>query len=453
MEVLLTEGKTAFVINVITEAFVILTGFGLIRSLNAYGRWKLYNKGKANMNLHFHETTVLPALQNAFTFRRSSRAVVVLFCIQAAVSAIILTLKTVAPIGISQSNSFRVTRNRTQQGDAVCRENGPSYALGYLGEAMQKLVTHFDAGGGVLSVGRTGRNSDALVLEDKKSSLGLPYIVNEFSKPIEIMISARLNDPNVTIDAYKVMKKDSTTDSEFVYDVTYTFKTITYPEVGVQVTEGPLYAIYLFHGPRRERYTFVRCDVPTMRLRTHESRIVRGGCNIANLERDTTKTGEILSVEPVPQLLRELDNTYKELNISALGHRWIMLFDVAKALSQQPCGDSYVAYLPFSEVSNTTVVLLCVLLGIALASLLGAMISFLHTRHTFDWNGSYERVINLAAHSDSIQLESSWDIATPSDANVVVEAAKVPGGSYRVQVVPKGSASNPIPKANIKLIK
>ncbi|CAN8061807.1 unnamed protein product [Agarophyton chilense] len=453
MEVLLEPGQISSIINVITDALVAISGFGLISSLNAYGRWKLYKNGKADKDLHFHETTIIPAILNAFRLRKSSRMVALLLCIQAIICAIIISLKAVAPIGVSQSKKFRVSRNQTLKGDSLCNQIDPSYPLAQMGEAKRRILVHFESGGDVLSVGRTGKNSDALLLEDKNSSYGLPFVVNEFNKSIKIKVSAPIGGVNISLDVSQVVKKDPSSGPTYQNEFAAVFNRLHYPDAWTQYTEGPLYIIYLFRGVARERYAFIKCSVPILQLQQGHSSLVTGACNVANIERDTIKSGILLTISPVPQLLRDLDQEYKTLSISNLGHRWIMLYDTAKILGLEPCGDSYIAYLPFSEVSEVSIIIVSALGSIAAACMVAAIFSFGLTRRTFDWNGSYERIINLAGNSDSIQLRSCWDISTNSKANVVITPTTGPEIGYTVQVVPKGFQCTPVPKAEVKLIK
>ncbi|KAI0560649.1 hypothetical protein FGB62_105g00 [Gracilaria domingensis] len=452
MEVPLTPGTVAFIINIITDTLAIIVMFGLVKCLNAYGRWKLYKSGRVNMNMHFHNMDFSSALVNAFRVRRGSKSVFAMLFLQAVLGLAILGLKTTAPIGLSQSKLFRIARIHILTGEAACRGDGQSHAQGHIGEAVERIKTHFRSGGSNLRVGRTGKNSDALIMEDEQYSLGAPIILREFkiSVPFKVKYGS---SPEIERDHNLFFKGTNLDISGWMSSES--IESVDYPAgLSLQVIEGPIHFIYFVPNPKIESYSFARCDVPRLEVLDGESRNITGKCTMAVFQREKSKAGTWMTISPIASPLGVLDEFFSGLSMAELGQKWLMTYDLAKALSQDSCGDTYVAYLPLSEISGTSIVIMCILGGLAIAGLVTAFLSVFVTRGTFDWNGSYQRVINLAANSESIQLKSWGDISKYSKAHVVIEASDKfrESSSLNFRAVAEDVESSPVPEANIKLI-
>lgn len=129
-----------------------------------------------------------------------------------------------------------------------------------------------------------------------------------------------------------------------------------------------------------------------------------------------------------------------------------MVGDLAFLLRSRPCGDMYVAYLPPSEVSWVSIAIICYLGATSIVVSFAAIMSFSITRNIFNWNASYERVINLAASSGSIPLPGGSDLSATAYEDVVIEQLRTDyGQGLHVHILPVGAPSTPIPGASHKV--
>lgn len=389
--------------------------------------------------MHFRNTTYLNMISDAFKMVKTAKLVFFMLCFQSIVAVALLVLKTIAPIGISQSKNYRIHRSYITAGETVFREDGQSHSEAYIGEAILKLKTHFDSGGGLLRVGRTGKNPDALLLEDEDYSLGEANLLREFSVSLPINVSKGSN-PKVSIPARLLV--DGLIDPSDIekVQVTYSFQFVDYPEPGVQVTEGPLHFMaYRSHfenplnvrtfKPRREMYSFASCTMERLEVIEDEHKTVNANCRVAILDRDVTLARNWQTVLVLSSPIHEIELLFPYLDISEIGRRWLMMIDTANALSRDSREGAYVAYLPLTQVSKTSVIIMIVLISLALANVVGALFSIMLTRGTLNWNGSYQRVVSLAAYSHSIGPGVISDINMPPRIDLVIESTNDKGGS------------------------
>ncbi|PXF47340.1 hypothetical protein BWQ96_02820 [Gracilariopsis chorda] len=392
MEVSLSPGKTAFIINIITDALALIASFSLISILNAYGRWKLHQKGKVSMDMHFHNMSFGGAFLSLVRLRQSSARVVILLIIQTIILAFLRTLMSLAPIGISESKNLSVHRYHTIPGEALCYREG-LYNSEMIGMATERVIKHFNAGGKVISVGKTGRNHDAILLENERSSLGHAVVVDKWDMEARINVSDG-NISTFTLNLTQFLRNTTGylhsvySNDFFLTHSVVPMNTTPLPNNGA-IVDGPFYVIVCTHNPlvnenKMEKCAFSRCAVPHVELQPGEVVSVRGNCSVATIERQAFKAGAFRSYYGSASPLKYLDISFKGLDVSELGKRSQMVGDLAFILRSRPCGDTYVAYLPPSEVSWVSIAIICSLGTISLVVSVVAIMSFSITRNTFN---------------------------------------------------------------------
>ncbi|PXF42846.1 hypothetical protein BWQ96_07440 [Gracilariopsis chorda] len=314
---------------------------------------------------------------------------------------------------------------------------------------------HFNTGGKILRVGRTGQNLDALLVEDEEYSHGHAHLLKESFIEAKINVSSPRGNYKVDINAWDFLENTTGYPEDLTAHYSTIVRNATYLPT-IQITEGPLYFVICIFGHGTENYmkcAFGKCAVPRVDLPYSRFRLVRGNCSVAFLERSTAKSGIFRGFEPEASSLRYLDLAFGHVDVSFLGQGSIMINDLAITLQSKPCGDTYVAYLPPSNISRTSVVIVCALGITALASCVAAIMSLFITRHTFNWNGSYQRVVSLAASSEQMRVFGRNDFAAVATADVVIEERPTHHGKgLCVRIVPTDATSNPVPKASRKLL-
>lgn len=455
MEVPFTPGRTAIVLNAISDFIAVTASFSFIITMNAYGRWALHRKGRVSMDMHFHDMSFAGAFLNLLRIRRSAKRVVTMSIIQTILFAIVLILKVLAPIGVSESKKLSVQRSHTMPGETVCLTPAVNVSSDMVGMAAERVVKHFSAGGQILCVGRTGRDHNSLVMEDKERSFGPAQLFRRVSTETSITFS----DGKMKYESDQHWTHFLTTPPNYTSQApmsTWMIPTnVTYLP-GRRIIDGPLYIVVCAYGMRKNRYesevcSFSRCSVKQIELGEGESTSISAKCSTANLERETFTAGFFVAYDTGASPLKYLDRAYKGLDVSELGQRSFMINDLALTLASPTCGNTYVAYLPLSEISSSSLVLVSVLGALALLCCMVSMISFIVTRNTFNWNGSYQRVISLAVSSDSTGLPAN-DYTTVGNIDVVIEEKETYiGKGLHVRIVPWDVPSNPVPGASHKL--
>lgn len=461
MEVALTPGHTALVINLITDILTIVTVCCVVRTFNSYGRWILYRKGTVPIGMNFHEMSFFSAFRSAIRSRKGSRTVFFSLCVQTVVYAIVVVLRTIAPVGICEVQNWTVLRHRTVQGDALCLGFDNVELLPMTGEAAQRIVTHFKAGGGLFAVGKTGRKSDALILEDDKWSFGPSIILNEWNGSIQMNISAVASRDEYLVDmnTYEFFKIPRSSVGGIQSNSIMMNRALFYP-TGRKETEGPLFVVVsdTMHeqGTKMERYAFGICAVPNTSLLNGQFTVVTGNCTVSNLERDVTRAGMYWSIVHNAGMLRYIHKSLESINMSITAQKYLMVSDVAHTLIQEPCGTTYEAYLSQTEVKTSSIAILSAFGFICFVVFLAAFMAFASTWNTLNWNGSYQRLMELAltSISDSCRVESAGDAEENSETKVVVERLIEPpeGVQYHAHVVPRGCLSYPVPAAKVSSI-
>lgn len=456
MEFALSPGKTAFFINVITDVIAVTGAFGLIITLNGYGRWRLHQNGKVNLDMHFHDMSFAGAFLNLIRLRRSSKRVVIMLLVQAMLFLFMLVLKVLAPIGVSVSEKNSVHRTHTLPGETLCLESTVSSPSTMIGIASERVAKHFQSGGQLLSVGRTGRAHDGILLEDEQRSFGRANIVSIFDEETTITLSDVPGHWEFDLESVDFLKNTTGYPANAHVRSSLSAKNISVTS-NTRVFQGPLYVVVCVIGATQSRHkgekcAFSRCSVQRVELKPGESKKVLGSCSVVNLERNVFNAGVFIgySSGALPPLL--LDTEFEGLDVVALGKRSLMINDLAQTLTSQPCGDTYVAYRSQSRVSFLSVGIVCALGATALVCCLTAVISMLMTRNTFNWNGSYHRVVNIAASSDPTGLPARNDLTAVGKTDVVIEERQTHDGQgLYVHIVPADVPSNPVPRMSHKL--
>ncbi|PXF47341.1 hypothetical protein BWQ96_02821 [Gracilariopsis chorda] len=148
-----------------------------------------------------------------------------------------------------------------------------------------------------------------------------------------------------------------------------------------------------------------------------------------------------------------LDEAFNALDVAELGQRSIMVSDLSEILRSPKCSNTYVAYLPLSKVSWVSIAILCSLGSISVFWCVAAIISFFVTKDTINWNGSCDRVINLAASSDPIGLCDHKDFTAVGSTDVVMEERETYGGPIQhVHIVSASVSSQTVLGTSSKLI-
>lgn len=364
------------------------------------------------MDMHFRDMSFGGALKSFLRFRRSSTTVSTLLAIQTIFTVLLLVLGILAPIGISESRKLSVRRNHTSQGETLCLEYGVNQDNEMIGSAIERVVKHFRAGGNILRLGKTGRRHDAFLMEDVERSLGHSVLVDEWYMQAKLNLSDGGTTYNFDLNLLEFFKNNTGypfatihPPDETQYSVVA--KNVTFILYGGIILEGPLYITICMGYPMKGRYAkekcaFSRCTAPRTELKSDEVYAILGSCSVANVERNVFGASNFRTYYASASLLMYLDEAITALDVAEIGKRSMMVSDLSEILRSPKCSDTYVAYLPLSRVSWVSIAILCSLGSISIFWCVAAMVSFFMTKDTTNWNGSCDRVINLAASSDAI---------------------------------------------------